>query len=79
MRSTMPSICRTASATSALPSRKDSSARCTMVLTLSAMRGMSTGSCDLRFADQVEHALRDVDRLVADAFQVGVDFDARRG
>src|ERR1022692_4286524 len=45
MRSTMPSIWRTASATSALPSRKASSARCTMVLTLSAMRGISTGNC----------------------------------
>ncbi len=38
---------------------------------------MSTGKADLRLADQVEHALRDVDRLVADALEVGVDLEHR--
>ena len=31
--------------------------------------------CDLGLADQIEHPLRDVDRLVAYALQVGIDLD----
>ena len=42
------------------------------------MRGISTGKLDLRLADQVEHALRDVDRLVAHALQVGIDLEHRQ-
>ena len=49
-----------------------------MVLTLSAMRGISTGKLDLRLADQVEHALRDVDCLIAYALQVGIDLEHRQ-
>ena len=77
MRSTMPSICKTASATSALPSRNDSSARCTMVLTPSAMRGNIDRQIHFRLADQVEHSLRDIDGLVAHALQVGIDLQHR--
>ena len=37
------------------------------------MRGMSTGSSTLGRSDHVHDALGDVDRLVADALQVGID------
>ncbi len=49
-----------------------------MVLTLSGHAGNIDRQFDCGLADQVEHALRDVDRLVAYAFQVGIDLDHRQ-
>ncbi len=42
------------------------------------MRGISTGRLDRRQLNQAHHALGDVDRLVADALQVGVDLGDRQ-
>ena len=78
MRSTMESISSTACATSALAERKDSSARRTMVETAVVMRAISTGISTSGSWSKIQRTLRDIDRQVADALQVGVDLQHRQ-